>query len=50
MNVTKSTYDNTGLLFVNDKKESDKHTDHTGSLAVDEREYPVSGGLKKDRG
>lgn len=39
--------DNSGALFVNDRKESDKHPDRTGTAMIDGREYYVSGWLKK---
>ena len=40
---------NTGALFVNSKKESDKHPDRNGSLNVDGVDYWISGWLKKDK-
>jgi hypothetical protein len=42
-------YDNTnrGVLFVNDRKESDKHPDRTGSINVDGKEYWLSGWIKE---
>lgn len=40
-------YDNSGALFVNDKKQTDKHPDRTGSATIDGTEYWVSGWLKK---
>ena len=44
-------YDNTnsGALFVNPKKSTDKHPDRTGSLNVDGVDYWISGWLKKDK-
>lgn len=38
-------YDNTnkGVLFVNDRKQSDTHPDRRGSLNIDGKEYWVSG-------
>jgi len=41
-----STYeqkDNTGAMFVNDKKESETHPDRKGSPLIDGKEYWVSG-------
>ena len=40
---------NTGVLFSNKKKTSDKHPDRTGSLNVDGVEYWLSGWVKKDK-
>jgi len=41
-------YDNTnkGALFVNDRKESDRHPDWKGSLNIDGVEYWISGWAK----
>ena len=38
-------YDNTnkGVLFVNDRKASDKHPDRKGSINIDGKEYWLSG-------
>lgn len=46
-----SEYDNTnsGALFVNAKKVTDKHPDRNGSLNVDGVDYWISGWLKKDK-
>ncbi len=41
-----STYeqkDNSGAMFVNDKKESETHPDRKGSALIDGKEYWVSG-------
>lgn len=40
---------NTGVIFTNKKKTSDKHPDRTGSLNVDGVEYWLSGWIKKDK-
>ena len=37
---------NSGALFHNERKESDKHPDRTGSALIDGREYWVSGWVK----
>lgn len=39
--------DNSGTLFVNDRKASEKHPDRSGTALVDGVEYWVSGWLKK---
>lgn len=43
------TRDNSGSLFNNNRKESDKHPDRTGSAMIDGVEYWVSGWVKQDR-
>jgi hypothetical protein len=42
-------FDNTnrGSLFVNDRKETDKHPDRTGSINVEGVDYWLSGWLKE---
>lgn len=42
-------YDNSGAIFVNEKKEKESHPDRTGSATVDGKEYWVSGWLKKGK-
>ena len=44
-------YDNTnsGAIFVNSKKTSDKHPDRNGTLNVNGEEFWISGWLKKDK-
>lgn len=39
--------DNTGALFVNDRKQSANHPDRQGTIMVDGREYWINGWLKK---
>lgn len=41
--------DMSGILFKNDKKESEKHPDYTGSCMVDGEEYYMSAWLKDGR-
>ena len=40
---------NSGAIFVNKKKESDRHPDRTGTLNVEGREYWISGWINKSR-
>jgi hypothetical protein len=47
--MTREVYDNSGAIFVNDRKEKDSHPDRSGQAMIDGREYWVSGWLKKDR-
>ncbi len=41
--------DNSGAMFVNDKKESDKHPDRKGSAVVNGVEYWVSGWINESK-
>jgi hypothetical protein len=41
--------ENTGAIFVNDRKEKDTHPDRAGSATIDGVEYWVNGWLKKSR-
>lgn len=41
--------DNSGSLFANKKKDTDKHPDRTGTAKIDGVEYYVSGWVKQDR-
>ena len=40
---------NTGALFKNDRKESERHPDYTGSINVGGTDYWLSAWLKTDR-
>ena len=44
-------YDNNmrGVLFKNDRKETDKHPDYKGQCEIDRVEHWVSAWIKKDR-
>ena len=41
--------DNTGAVFVNDRKQEDAHPDRTGSALIDGRPYYVNGWLRKTK-
>ena len=41
--------DNSGSLFKNDKKDSDKHPDRKGSAMIGGVHYWISGWVKQDR-
>lgn len=41
--------DMTGALFVNKKKESDKHPDRNGTVKIHGTEYRISGWLRKSK-
>jgi hypothetical protein len=40
------TKDNTGTLGVNNRKETEKHPDYSGSMRIDGRDYWISGWKK----
>ena len=44
-------YDNTnrGVLFINDRKESEQHPDRTGTINVGGKEYFLSGWIKTSK-
>lgn len=39
--------DNTGSLWINDRKEKDTHPDRTGTLLIEGKSYFLNGWLKK---
>lgn len=41
--------DNSGAVFKNTRKETDKHPDCTGTATIEGKDYWVSGWLKQDR-
>lgn len=46
--MTEYSNENRGSIWKNEKKETDKHPDFTGSLNVDGREYWVSAWKRKE--
>lgn len=40
-------YDNSGIVFVNDRKEKEAHPDRTGTACIDGVDYYISGWVKK---
>ena len=41
--------DNSGVLFKNDKKETEKHPDYKGNIMVDGNEYWLSAWIKEGK-
>lgn len=45
-----NNFDNSGSLFINDRKVTDKHPDYKGSIIIEGKKYRLSGWLKiKDK-
>jgi hypothetical protein len=43
-----SKYDNSGILFVNRDKKTDKHPAYTGKITINGEERRLAGWIKKD--
>ena len=46
MDNNRQTRDNSGVLFANDKKETDKHPHYKGNITVDGKDYWLSAWVK----
>jgi hypothetical protein len=42
-------YDNTGILFKNDRKDGERDRDYSGSITVEGREYWLNGWIKQGK-
>jgi hypothetical protein len=49
MENNKGVRDNSGVLFKNDKKETEKHPDYKGNIMVDGNEYWLSAWIKEGK-
>jgi hypothetical protein len=49
MTTMEKKYDNSGILFRNDRKDGERDRDYSGSITVEGREYWLSGWIKEGK-